>query len=79
METRDRVLAPIATVSARDANGSPTDVAVGFGALVRRLVVSEQLIIRSIGLQELPLLIAKFGYDGVKELLESGRVREVVP
>lgn len=42
---------------------------------MRRLVVSEQLIIRSIGLMELPLLVTKFGYDGVKELLASGRVR----
>jgi hypothetical protein len=49
-------------------------VAVDFGALLRRLVVSEQVIIKSVGLRELPVLVAKFGYDGVKALLESGRV-----
>jgi hypothetical protein len=75
VEPRDRVLAPIAEIAARDAAGSPIDLRVDFGALVRRLVVSEQLIIRSTGLMELPLLVTKFGYDGVKELLSSGRVR----
>lgn len=75
METRDRVLGPIAEVTARDESGSPADVAVDFGALLRRLVVSEQLVMQSIGLKELPLLVEKFGYDGVKALLESGRVR----
>jgi hypothetical protein len=75
MEARDRVLGPIAEVAARDELGSPAEITVDFGALVRRLVVSEQFIMQSIGLRELPLLVEKFGYDGVKALLESGRVQ----
>jgi hypothetical protein len=75
VEPRDRVLGPIAEVTAKDKAGSPTEVAVDFGALLRKLVVSEQLVIQSIGLRELPFIVAKFGYDGAKALLESGRVR----
>lgn len=48
---------------------------VDFGDLVRKLVLFEQVILESIRLREFPALIHKFGYDGVKELLESGRLR----
>src|SRR5882724_4765803 len=75
MEPRDRVLCPIAEVTSRASDGDPTEVAVDFGALVRRLVVAELLVVQSIGLRELPHLVRKFGYDGVDALLSSGRVR----
>lgn len=38
-------------------------------------MLSEQVILDSIRLKEFPLLIQKFGYDGMKELLTSGRLR----
>ena len=48
---------------------------VDFGALVRKLVLSDEIILESIRLREFPLLAQKFGYDGVTELLKSGRLR----
>jgi len=45
--------------------------------LVRKLVLSEQVLLDS-GVSGFPLLVAKFGYDGVSELLGSGKVRLIV-
>lgn len=72
LEPRDRVIGQIAS-----STGGPPDevVTVDFGDLVRKLILSEQVIVESHGLKEIPLLIQKFGYSGVKELLESGRLR----
>lgn len=74
VEPRDRILGPVAYETGRDTHGEPS-VIVDFGSLIRKLIVSEQVIVESILLKEIPLLIQKFGYDGVKELLGSGRVR----
>lgn len=58
----------------QDEDGGPV-IRVDFGDLVRKLIVSEQLIVQSVGFKEIPLLIQKFGYDGVKSLMKSRRVR----
>jgi hypothetical protein len=63
MEPRDRILGPIASVNDADA------ISVNFSELVAKLILSEEWIFESIRLREFPLLIAKFGYDGVKALL----------
>ena len=70
MEPRDRVFGPIAV---HDDNGATTTV--DFGDLVRKLVLFEEVVLESNRLKEFPLLIAKFGYDGLRELLESRRLR----
>jgi hypothetical protein len=77
MEPRDRVLGPIARPTGQDDEGEPA-IEVDFGNLVRKLIVSEQLIVQSVGFKEIPLLVQKFGYDGVKALFDSGRVRMLV-
>jgi hypothetical protein len=70
VEPRDRILGPISTHS---EDGEETTVS--FGDIVRKLVLFEQVVIESNRLKEIPLLVQKFGYDGVKALMESGRVR----
>lgn len=70
MDPRDRQFGPIASL-----NPDTDEVTVNFGDLVRKLVLSEQVILESIRLKEFPLLVQKFGYDGIKELLSSGRLR----
>ena len=57
--------------------GGPDPLEVDFGDLVRKLVLSEQVLLDS-GVGGFSLLVAKFGYDGVSELLRSGRVRAIV-
>jgi hypothetical protein len=74
MEPRERVLGPIARPTGQDDQGDPL-IEIDFGNLVRKLILSEQIVVQSVGLKEIPLVIQKFGYDGVRTLLESGRVR----
>jgi hypothetical protein len=57
--------------------GGPNPLEVDFGDLVRKLVLSEQVLLDS-GVGGFALLVQKFGYDGVSELLRSGRVRPIV-
>lgn len=71
MDPRDRTLGPIATESPDDRE----IVVVDFGDLLRKLILSEQVILESNRFKEIPLLVQKFGYDGVTELLLSGRIR----
>jgi hypothetical protein len=70
MEPRDRVIGPIAMPCGEEGR-----VSVSFGDLVRKLVLFEHVIIDSYALKEFPQLVHKFGYEGVVELLKSGRVR----
>jgi hypothetical protein len=70
MDPRDRLFGPIASVSDVD-----DAIRVDFGDFVRKLVLFEDVVLESIRLQEFPLLIRKFGYDGMKELLEAKRFR----
>jgi hypothetical protein len=51
------------------------DGSVDFGDLVRKLVVFEEVILDSPRLTEIPPLVEKFGYAGMKALLESRRLR----
>jgi hypothetical protein len=70
MDPRDRLLGRIGP------EGRESEVvAVDFGDFVRKLVICDQVILESSSLAELPLLAQKFGYDGLKELLGSRRVR----
>jgi hypothetical protein len=71
VELRDRIIGPIASQVAEDNEA----VQVDFGDLVRKLILFDQVIVESVRLLEFPLLIQKFGRDGVTELLKSGRLR----
>jgi hypothetical protein len=71
VDPRDRLFGPVSSVPDPD-----TDVlVVDYGDLVRKLILSEELVLESNRLREIPLLVEKFGYEGVSELLRSGRVR----
>jgi hypothetical protein len=70
VDPRERQFGPVASWD------SDTDeVHIDFGDLVCKPVLSEQVILESIRLKELPLMVQKFGYDGLTELLSSGRLR----
>lgn len=69
IELRDRLLAPIGT---RDADGNV--IGADLGALARRLILFEQVVIDSFGMRELPPLITAIGPDAFVKLLESGAV-----
>jgi hypothetical protein len=77
MELRERILGPVAWSEPSPSVGDPSrySVHVDFANLLRKLVLFERVIVESIYLDEFPLLVRKFGYDGVRQLLESGRVR----
>lgn len=69
LERRDRILAPVAT---RDAEGNVTGA--NLGALVRRLLLFEEVVIDSYGMRELPALVDALGPEQFIELLESRAV-----
>jgi hypothetical protein len=69
IEMRDRILAPVAM---RDADGNVTGA--NLGALVRRLILFEEVVIDSYGMRELPALIDALGPEQFIDLLESGAV-----
>jgi hypothetical protein len=73
MELRDRIFGPIHVESEQESSGRRVD----FGNFIRKLILSEQVILEAGLLEDFPLLIAKFGYDGMAELLKSGRLRIV--
>jgi hypothetical protein len=68
-EMRDRILAPVAT---RDAEGNVTGA--NLGALVRRLILFDQVIIDSFAMQELPALNDALGPEQFVDLLQSRAV-----
>jgi hypothetical protein len=70
MEMRDKLFGAWA-----EYDHATDTVALDVGALVRRLLLFEQLTLQSTRLREIPQLLAALGYDGVKELLDSGAVR----
>ncbi len=70
LEIRDRLLAPIAV---RDRDGNV--VGANLGALVRRLILFEQVVIDSYAMRELPPLIDAIGANALIQLLESGALR----
>jgi hypothetical protein len=65
MHVRQAVLEQIATSSGRHL------ASVDIGSLVRRLILFDKVIVRSIRLKEVPVLIGSFGIDGFSRLLES--------
>jgi hypothetical protein len=71
MDVRDRLLGPVASITNRERD----ELAVDFGDLIRKLILSDRFILESNRLREIPLLVQKFGYDGVAELLHSGRMQ----
>jgi hypothetical protein len=66
MEVRQSVLSEIAIRSAGDVTG------VDLNALVRRLLLFDRVVIRSVGLREVPALARSFGKQGLIRLQESG-------
>ena len=66
MEIRQSVLGEIATHSG--ANIQSVDI----GMLVRRLILFDKVIVKSIRLRELPELVRSFGKTGIQDLLASG-------
>jgi hypothetical protein len=73
VEPRDRILGPISLPRTAESEA----VQVDFGDLVRKLVLSEEILLESGAAEEFPQLVMKFGYDGVVELLRSRRLRIV--
>ena len=71
MEMRDRILGPVRV----QPDGESEKARVDYGDFVRKLILSEQFILEAGLLDDFPLLIAKFGYEGMAELLRSGRMR----
>lgn len=71
MPKPDAVLCTIAKVS--DTGNIVTGVDIS--ALIRRLVLFEKVIVRSVRLEELPQLIRAFGWNGLLTLLGSGSLR----
>jgi hypothetical protein len=69
IERRDRILAPVAT---QDAKRNVTGA--NLGALVRRLILFEEVVIDSYGMRELPALIDALGPEQFIQLLESRAV-----
>ncbi len=70
LELRDRVLAPVAI---QDDAGEV--VGANLGALVRRLILFEEVILDSYAMRELPALIDALGVQGFRALLESRALR----
>jgi hypothetical protein len=66
MEVRQSVLSEIAIRSANVVTGVDLD------ALVRRLLLFDRVVIRSVGLREVPFLARSFGKQGLLRLQESG-------
>jgi hypothetical protein len=74
LEPRDRFLGGIAG----EPGPEPEDPAVvDFGDLVRKLILFDEIVVESHNLKEFAPLAQKFGYHGVKALLESRRLRFV--
>ena len=67
MDIRERHFGSIATLIS-----GTEEVDVDVGAVIRRLILFDQVKIESIRLKEFPLLIAIFGAEGLIDLLDSG-------
>ena len=66
MEIRQAVLGEIAIRSGQDL------ASIDLGALIRRLILFDRVVVKSFRLRELPLLVRTFGKTGIQELLASG-------
>lgn len=63
----------VAPISSFDPASST--LTTDYAHLVAQLVVCDQLIIESPRLDEIPMMIEKFGHFGIRRLAESGRIR----
>jgi hypothetical protein len=70
LELRDRLLGPVALT-----NDAGEVVGANLGALVRRLLLFEQVVLDSYGMRELPALIDALEPDGFLAVLKSGALR----
>lgn len=66
-----RVFKRCAEVSGKDNR----DIHVDVGSIIENLLLFETYILNSIRLRELPLLIATFGYEGLRDLLKMGALK----
>lgn len=71
MDIRQSVFGEIAIRSGGQVTGAD------IGALIRRLLLFETVIVRSVRLRELPFLVRAFGKHGFIELLNSGLLKIV--
>lgn len=76
MEIRERVIGPIAYVETAADSNTPEDelTRVDFGNLVRKLILFDRVLVELGSLGEVSLLVRKFGFAGVRDLLASGRI-----
>ncbi|HEX3679023.1 MAG TPA: hypothetical protein VHU90_04815 [Galbitalea sp.] len=74
LEPRDRFLGGVAG----EPGPGPEDPAVvDFGDVIRKLILFDEIVVESHNLKEFGPLAQKFGYDGLKAMLESRRLRFV--
>lgn len=69
MDIRQAVLGEIAIRSDQEL------ASVDLGALIRRLILFDRVVVKSFRLRELPILVRTFGKAGVQELLGSGALK----
>ena len=67
MNIRQSILGPIAAQSGQNI--------VDIGVLVRRLILFDRTIVKSVQLREVPVLVRTFGKTGFVELIDSGLLR----
>jgi len=66
MHVRQSILGPVAVQSGRTVTG------IDVGTLVRRLILFDRTIIKSLGLHEVPFLVRAFKSTGLTELVNLG-------
>jgi hypothetical protein len=71
MQLGGGIIGPVASLDSARRDRAVVDV----GELVRRLLLFSRVYLESIRLLEMPTLLREFGYDGTRELLNSGVVR----
>ncbi len=71
MQRAQAVLGPIVDLT-RTGPGNISTKEVDVGLLVRRLVLFDKVIIRSIRFRELPVLVRAFGESGLRALISAG-------
>jgi hypothetical protein len=69
MRPRQRLLSPVGSLDKSQV------LSVDAGALVRRLLIFDQLMVESIQLKEIPAFVKALGYGPTLELLDSGAVK----
>jgi len=73
MHVRQSILGPVAVQSRRTVTG------IDIGTLVRRLILFDRTIVKSVGLYEVPFLVRTFHSTGLTELVNSGLLSFACP